>query len=100
MARKVPANSRQRSRRDRVKSSVSASARVAVDIDKLSIAERIQLAEDLWDSIPANNDEMELTAAQRAELDRRLDDLKRNPEAGEPWDVVMARIQERLKRGG
>jgi putative addiction module component (TIGR02574 family) len=36
------------------------------------VAERIQLAEDLWDSVAQSEEVLELTDAQRAELDRRL----------------------------
>ena len=71
----------------------------AFDFSKLSVAERIQLAEDLWDSIPPEGADIPLTEAQKAELDRRLDDLVRDPDAGEPWEVVRARLRERLKRG-
>lgn len=71
----------------------------AFDFSKLSIAERIQLAEDLWESIPEEGADVPLTEAQKAELDRRLDDLERNPDAGESWEVVRARLYERLKRG-
>ena len=68
------------------------------DFSKLSVAERIQLAEDLWDSIPESADVV-LTDAQKAELDRRLEDLELHPESGEPWEVVRARLYGRLKRG-
>ena len=68
------------------------------DFSKLSVAERIQLAEDLWDSIPEAAD-IPLTEAQKAELDRRLEDLERDPDAGEPWEVVRARLYGRLTRG-
>lgn len=44
-----------------------------VEILQLSIAERIQLAEDLWDSILEQQNELPLTDAQKQELDRRLD---------------------------
>ena len=72
--------------------------RADFDFSKLSVAERIQLAEDLWDSLPEVSD-VPLTEAQKAELDRRLDDLERNPDAGEPWEVVRARLYSRLARG-
>jgi putative addiction module component (TIGR02574 family) len=68
------------------------------DFSKLSVAERIQLAEDLRDSIPESADVV-LTDAQKAELDRRLEDLELHPESGEPWEVVRARLYGRLKRG-
>ena len=69
-------------------------------ISRLSVAERIQLAEDLWDSVAADTGDLELTAAQRAELDRRLADFGQDPGAGEPWDVVRARIEKRLAQAG
>lgn len=71
----------------------------AFDFSKLSIAERIQLAEDLWESISEEGGDLPLTETQKAELDRRLEDLERDPDAGEPWEVVRARLYERLKRG-
>jgi putative addiction module component (TIGR02574 family) len=74
-------------------------SRTQFDFSKLSIAERIQLAEDLWDSIPPEGADVALTEAQKAELARRLEDLERNPDAGESWEVVRARLYERLKRG-
>ena len=74
-------------------------SRVQFDFSKLSIAERIQLAEDLWESISEEGADVPLTEAQKVELDRRLKDLERDPDAGEPWEVVRARVYERLKRG-
>ena len=35
----------------------------------------------------------ELSAAQLLDLDRRLAEDDANPDAGEPWEVVKARIQ-------
>lgn len=65
------------------------------DLLKLSIAERIQLVEDLWDSIAADPSSVPLTEKQRAELDRRLDDQAQNPEAGEPWEAVRERLYKK-----
>lgn len=70
------------------------------DISKLSVAERIQLAEDLWDSVAAETGEFSLTEAQAAELDRRLAALARDPEAGEPWEAVRGRVERRLGTTG
>jgi putative addiction module component (TIGR02574 family) len=70
------------------------------DISKLSVIERIQLAEDLWDSVAAETGELPLTEAQVAELDRRLAALARDPAAGEPWEVVRGRVERRLNMTG
>lgn len=43
-----------------------------VDISQLSVAELIQLAEDLWDRIFEQQEELTLSEAQQEEWDRRL----------------------------
>ena len=72
----------------------------AIDISALSLSERIQLAEDLWDSVVVADAEIPLTSAQVEELDRRLDDLERDPDAGVKWEVARARLEELVRRSG
>jgi putative addiction module component (TIGR02574 family) len=43
-----------------------------VEIQSLTVSERIILAEALWDSVVAEDTEIELTETQKRELDRRL----------------------------
>jgi putative addiction module component (TIGR02574 family) len=62
---------------------------------KLSPAERILLVEDVWDSLAADPDAFPVSAAQRAELDARLEAHRTNPEAGSTWDEVRGRLQGR-----
>jgi len=52
------------------------------DILNLTVAERIELIGDLWDSLAEVPDAVSLTEAQKAELDRRLDAHHRNPTGG------------------
>jgi putative addiction module component (TIGR02574 family) len=63
-----------------------------VDIAQLSVAERIQLAADLWDSISEQKEEIPLTEAQKQELDRRLENYKKNPTHGSSWEEVKNRL--------
>lgn len=65
------------------------------DILKLSVSERIQLVEDIWDSIAEVPESVLLTDEQKAELDRRLDAYRKNPGEGSPWDMVRKRIANR-----
>jgi len=65
------------------------------DILSLSIAERIELVGDIWDSIAEVPEAVVLTEAQKAELDKRLDAYHQDPTAGAPWSVVCDRITER-----
>jgi len=70
-------------------------ARPALDIAKLTPAERLQLVEELWDSLCDTPEAVPLSETQRAELDRRLDDLEREGPTGIPWDDVVRRIRSR-----
>jgi len=67
--------------------------KAAIDLDALSTDERLTLLEDLWESLSKNPAAVPLTDAQRAELDRRLDDLEQDEPTGIPWEEVLARIQ-------
>jgi putative addiction module component (TIGR02574 family) len=61
-------------------------------LNQLSQSEKILLVEQLWDSIRSDAEENPLTAAQQAELDRRLADYELHPEEGDSWDNAKARI--------
>lgn len=65
------------------------------DILNMSISERIQLVEDIWDSITEVPEAISLTDTQKKELDHRLDSYHKNPEEGSPWEQVRKRIQKR-----
>jgi len=61
----------------------------------LPVAERLKLVETIWDSIAEIPDALELTKAQEAELDRRLDAYRKDPTVGSLWPEVKARILKR-----
>ncbi len=63
-----------------------------VEISQLSIAERIQLAEDLWDSLSEKQGELPLTDAQQQELDRRLEQYQQDTMPGSTWEEVKQRL--------
>ena len=65
------------------------------DILQLSIDERLDLVEKIWDSIVASDEPLPLTQAQRAELDRRLQAHAQNPDEVETWNEVKSKIQRR-----
>jgi putative addiction module component (TIGR02574 family) len=65
------------------------------DILNMSISERIQLVEDIWDSITEVPEAISLTDTQKKELDHRLDSYHNNPKEGSPWEQVRKRIQKR-----
>lgn len=63
---------------------------------QLSPAERIQLAQDLWDSLPEDPELVSLDEAQLQELDRRLAEHRRDPSTAVPWEEVRARLLARF----
>lgn len=65
------------------------------DVLSLSVPERIQLVEDIWDTIAEVPEEVRLTDEQKVELDRRLDAYHQNPDEGSPWGMVRERIRGR-----
>ena len=65
------------------------------DVLELPVTERLKLVEAIWDSIAEAPEALQLTEAQRTELDRRLDEYEKDPEAGSPWTEVRERILKR-----
>ncbi len=66
------------------------------ELKKLSIAERILIVEQIWDSIAAEQEHLELTKEQRDELDKRIADYYSSPDEGYSWEEVKNRVK-RLK---
>lgn len=65
------------------------------DIEMLTVEERLDLIERVWDSLTVTQDDIPLTDPQRAELDRRIDQLEENGPVGIPWEQVVDRIKSR-----
>jgi putative addiction module component (TIGR02574 family) len=61
------------------------------DILSLPIGERIRLVEEIWDSIARESEALPLTDEQKAELDRRLEELEADPSSGVPWEEARKR---------
>jgi putative addiction module component (TIGR02574 family) len=69
----------------------------AFDIKRLNASERLQLIEDLWDSLRSEPASIPLTDAQRQELNRRLDAIERGDTAGIPWNEVLNRVRNAMR---
>ena len=66
------------------------------NIKKLSIAERILLVEDIWDSIISSDEDFPMSDEQKRELDSRLDAYYKNPNEGKSWKEVRNNIESQL----
>jgi putative addiction module component (TIGR02574 family) len=67
----------------------------ATDSLTLSIPERIQLVEDIWDTIATESEAIELTEDEKRIIDERLEAYHKNPDLGSPWEDVYKRILSR-----
>lgn len=65
----------------------------SLNIDQLSIAQRILLVEEIWESIAEEAEEIPLTEAQQQDLQRRRAAYEANPKAGSTWEEVKARLR-------
>jgi putative addiction module component (TIGR02574 family) len=67
-----------------------------IDVHQLSREERLELIEQLWDSLSdEEGDPLPLTAEQEQELDRRLDTLEREGPGGVSPDEIREQVRRR-----
>ena len=67
-------------------------------VESWPIEDRIKLVQDVSDRLLDQGYAPELTEEMKAELDRRIEEMDRSPEAGVPWEVVKARALERFRK--
>ena len=65
------------------------------EIKNLSVSERIELVEEIWDSVAQNPEEIKLQEEQKQILDRRLDSYSKNKQTGSSWSEVKKRIRSK-----
>ena len=68
---------------------------ILIDISGLSREERLDLLEQLWDSLTATEEDVPLWDWQREELNRRVDQFEQDGNYGAPADEVLARLRGR-----
>ena len=67
----------------------------AIDISTLTVEQRLELLDEIWESLYETPQAIPLTEAQREELDRRLDEVDRYGPDGIPWDEVLRRLRSK-----
>jgi putative addiction module component (TIGR02574 family) len=70
----------------------------SLGIDRMSISERVALAQAIWDSIAPEAEAASLTDEQKQEIDRRLAAHRANPTAAVSWEQVEAEALTRLPK--
>ncbi len=62
---------------------------------ELTLSEKLQLVEDLWDSIALDPDRIPVLEWQKEELAKRKAAYLQNPASGSSWEVVKERIRSK-----
>ena len=68
----------------------------SAEIRALSVAERLQLIEEIWDSLEDETNDLPMPDWHREALDKRLEAHARDPVAARPWEEVKADILKAL----
>jgi putative addiction module component (TIGR02574 family) len=70
------------------------------EVLRLTLPERLQLAEDLWDSVAAeaasHPERLPVSEAQRREIRRRSEAYRRDPGAAVPLEEALESIERSL----
>jgi putative addiction module component (TIGR02574 family) len=61
-------------------------------IDRLSVRDRLELIEQIWDSLPDQVNPDEVPQWHRVELARRRTEADASPNVGKPWREALARF--------
>ena len=70
----------------------------SLGIDKLSVEERLELAEAIWESVSGELETTPLSERQKQEIDRRLAAHEENPTAAKSWDEIEARLLAKVRQ--
>ena len=65
------------------------------EVFQMPVADRIRLAQALWDSVARDPDQIPITDTQKALLDEYYAEYQANPNEGSPWPEVKARLLSR-----
>jgi putative addiction module component (TIGR02574 family) len=68
---------------------------VRMKIRSLTVADRLRLLEEIWDSLAETPEAIPVTDAQRRELARRRRAHARNPSAAKSWAEVRDKLRSR-----
>jgi putative addiction module component (TIGR02574 family) len=64
-------------------------------IDRLTVPERLDLIEQIWNSLPEQVDAADIPAWHLAELAKRRADAQATPGIGKPWRELLDQLESR-----
>ena len=64
----------------------------SLGIHQLSVPERLELIEQIWETLPDQVDRLEIPDWHQEELAKRRSEAEANPSLGKPWREVVDRL--------
>ena len=68
------------------------SPKIIDEIKNLNVQKKLEIVEDIWQSIFKSGENLPVSAAHKKDLDKRLKNYKDNPDDGSTWEEVKKRI--------
>jgi len=68
-----------------------------VDLSQLTVPQKLELIERIWDSIPDAKSPIQLASWQEELIDSRIKEADENPDSSVPWDEAMGRLRSRYQ---
>ena len=65
----------------------------SLGIDSLSVRDRLDLIEQIWDSLPEQVEHQDIPEWHRAEVAMRRNRAAEEPGVGKPWREVLDRLE-------
>ena len=72
-------------------------AQIALEINKLSLPQKLILAQDIWDSISRDSGKLTMPEWQKNELEKRYEHYKQGKMELHNWQDVHSELRERYK---
>ena len=66
---------------------------MSIDLQSMSVQERLELIETIWDSLPETIEPQEVPDWHLAELAKRRAEAIANPGVGKPWREVLDQLE-------
>jgi len=71
--------------------------RIIKEVLDLPVSDRIRLVKKVLDSIAEEHDDLELSDDELEELERRVEEHRRNPSSAIPFETVMAEMTRKKR---
>jgi len=71
--------------------------RIVAEINLLSVSQKLLVAQDIWDSIARENNNLPMPEWQMRELDRRYEEYKKGKSTLHDWRSAHKELRDKYK---